>query len=226
MDNMKIYNMARSVPEEAKKPIAAGRLKGMTDINPMWRIKRLTEMFGPCGVGWWYEITDKRIVDDPITQQTAGFMDILLYYVDPESGAVSKGIPGTGGSSFVAQERNGPYLSDEVFKMALTDAISVAAKALGIGADVYYMKDRDKYTTQAEQPEEKPAPVAKTPAHSYQAPPLFICSDCGKMLKPYTDANGKSVSVRAIAASSEKKFGRMLCVECATNAAEQLKEGN
>ena len=52
MDNMKFYNMGRTVPDEAKKPISAGRLKGMTDINPMWRIKRLTEMFGACGIGW------------------------------------------------------------------------------------------------------------------------------------------------------------------------------
>lgn len=53
-DNMRIYNAVREVPKEAQKPITAGRLKGMTDINPMWRIKKLTELFGPCGVGWCY----------------------------------------------------------------------------------------------------------------------------------------------------------------------------
>lgn len=151
MDNMKLYNMGREVPNEAKKPISAGRLKGMTDINPMWRIKRLTEMFGACGVGWWYEITDKQIVCDETTKQKAAFVDILLFYKDPDSGKDSHGIPGTGGSSFVAQESKGAYLSDECFKMALTDAISVAAKALGIGADVYFDKDRTKYTGQEEQ---------------------------------------------------------------------------
>jgi hypothetical protein len=151
MDNLKLYDLGRNVPDEAKKPITAGRLKGMTDINPMWRIKRLTEMFGACGVGWWYEITDKRIVADETTNQKAAFVDILLFYTDPATGKDSHGIPGTGGSSFVAQERNGAYLSDECFKMALTDAISVAAKALGIGADVYFDKDRTKYTGQVDQ---------------------------------------------------------------------------
>lgn len=155
MDNLHFYNLGREVPDVAKKPITAGRLKGMTDVNPMWRIKRLTEMFGPCGVGWWYEITDKQIVCDETTKQKAAFVDILLFYKDPESGKDSHGIPGTGGSSFVAQEKNGPYLSDECFKMALTDAISVAAKAIGIGADVYFDKDRTKYTGQDEQPEVK-----------------------------------------------------------------------
>lgn len=154
MDNMKIYNQARSVPAEAKKAITAGRLKGMTDVNPMYRIKRLTETFGPCGIGWWYEITDKQIVYDELSNQKAAFVDILLYFVDPETGAVSHGIPGTGGASFVAQERNGAYLSDECFKMALTDALSVACKALGVAADVYWEKDRTKYTTDVMPPED------------------------------------------------------------------------
>lgn len=151
MDNLKYYNLGRVVPDEAMKPISAGRLKGMTDINPMWRIKKLTEMFGACGVGWWYEITDKQIVCDETTKQKAAFVDILLYFVDPETGHTSHGIPGTGGASFVAQESKGAYMSDECFKMALTDAISVAAKGLGIGADVYFQKDRTKYGAEAEE---------------------------------------------------------------------------
>jgi len=165
-DFMQIYNKARAVPEEAKKPITAGRLKGMTDINPMYRIKRLTEIFGPCGVGWWYEITDKRIIDDPITNQRAAFVDILLFYIDPFSGEPSQGIPGTGGAAFVSQERNGAYLSDECFKMALTDALSVACKAIGIAADVYWEKDRTKYTGVEEAPRSAPkaAPQLATEA--------------------------------------------------------------
>ena len=146
MNNMKIYEAAREVPLEALKTIQAGRLKGMSDINPMFRIKRLTELFGPCGVGWWYEITKKEITFDEITNQKCAFVDINLYYTDPETGHDSHAIPGTGGASFVSTERNGPYMSDECYKMALTDAISVAAKALGVAADVYYKNDRSKYT--------------------------------------------------------------------------------
>ena len=52
-DKLRFYNATAEVPREATKPITAGRLKGMTDINPMWRIKKLTELFGPCGFGWW-----------------------------------------------------------------------------------------------------------------------------------------------------------------------------
>lgn len=41
-----------------------------------------------------------------------------------------------------------PYLDDDAYKKAYTDAISVAAKALGIGADVYFEKDVTKYDSQ------------------------------------------------------------------------------
>ena len=53
---MEIYDRIRGVPETAQKTIGGGRLKGMTDINPMWRIKTLTEVFGVAGFGWYYKI--------------------------------------------------------------------------------------------------------------------------------------------------------------------------
>jgi len=148
-ENLTIYDAVRKVPDAAKKPINGGRLKGMTDINPMWRLKTLTEQFGPCGVGWKYVITDKRM-EKGAKDEIAVFVDLDLFIKVGD--AWSEAIPGTGGSMFVASERNGLYTSDECYKMALTDAISVACKALGFGADVYWDKDRTKYTQQEEQP--------------------------------------------------------------------------
>lgn len=156
MDNLELYNKLKAVPETAKKPISAGRLKGFTDINPMWRIKALTEAFGPCGFGWWYKITDKRLEGQG--SEIRAFVDIELFV--KYNGEVSQPIPGTGGASFLTQEKNGAYTSDECYKMALTDAISVAAKSLGVAADVYYDKDRDKYTTVDDTPPEAPKAAA------------------------------------------------------------------
>ena len=58
---------------------------------------------------------------------------------------------------FVAKEKSGLYTSDECYKMALTDAISVACKALGMGADIYWQSDRTKYDNQLSQQTSKPA---------------------------------------------------------------------
>lgn len=152
--NMRIYNQVRAVPEEAKREIAAGRLKGKTDINPMWRIKTMTKQFGICGIGWKYVITDKRL-EAGADGEISAFVDIDLFI--KIGGEWSEAIPGTGGSAFVAKERNGLYTSDECFKMALTDAMSVACKALGFGADVYWQADATKYTTRENaQPKAEP----------------------------------------------------------------------
>lgn len=149
MDNLEIYNAVRAVPADAQREIAAGRLKGKTDINPMWRLKVLTERFGPCGIGWKYEIT-RQWLENGAKGEISAFCNILLYI--KVSDQWSEGIPGTGGSAFVANEHNGLYTSDECYKMALTDALSVACKALGVAADVYWQKDATKYTGHPQEP--------------------------------------------------------------------------
>ena len=143
-NNLTLYNAVRVVPPEAIKPIIGGRLKGMSDISPMWRIKVLTEQFGMCGMGWKYEVTNQRL-EAGGDGQIAVFVDINLYYKQGENW--SEPVPGAGGSMFVTKESKGLYTDDDCFKKALTDAIGVACKALGIGADVYWQKDKTKYST-------------------------------------------------------------------------------
>ena len=212
MDNLEIYNKVANVPNEAKKNIMAGRLKGMTDINPMWRIKALTEVFGICGIGWKYEITSKEIIDGSEGTKCA-MVDINLYVkVDGEWSAP---IPGTGGSSFVSKERAGLYTSDECFKMALTDAISVACKALGVGADVYWEAGRSKYTAAPQPPKE------------------YKCCDCGEPFKEYISKDGKKYNagqVYHLAIASAKKKGitdeKARCSKCLEKLIAEKETGN
>lgn len=193
MENLAIYNAVRSVPDSAKRQIGAGRLKGKTDINPMWRIKTLTEKFGPCGFGWKYVITDKRL-EQGANGEVAAFLDIDLFV--KADGVWSDAIPGTGGSAFVAKEKNGPYTSDECYKMALTDAISVACKALGFGADVYWEADRSKY----DKPESKQeAPV--------------LCECCGLPIKA-VKCGDRVYPTNEIVENAVKKYGKRLCWGC------------
>lgn len=152
-DNLKIYNAVKKVPKEAQRPITGGRLKGKTEINPMWRIKALTEQFGPCGIGWYYEVVRQWL--EPSGSEVAAFVNIQLYIKVGDEW--SKPISGVGGAMFVEQQKGGAYVSDECYKMATTDAISVACKQLGIGADVYWEADKTKYTDPAQQPDKTEA---------------------------------------------------------------------
>lgn len=126
-----------------KKKISGGRLKGMTDINPMWRVKTLTEQFGPCGIGWKWKESEHWIETSMGSDEIAAFVRGALYI--KSDGEWSEPIEGIGGSMFASMEKGGLYVNDECYKMATTDAISVACKMLGIGADVYFEKDNTKH---------------------------------------------------------------------------------
>lgn len=153
MENTEIYNNLKSVPASCLKTIQAGRLKGMSDIKPQWRVLKMTEQFGVCGIGWKYVIVEKTFTTPDSFGQVAVFVEIHLYV--KINNEWSDAIPGTGGSTFIANEKNGLYMSDEAVKMATTDALSVAMKMLGVGADVY-MGHGGKYDSVASEQKAEP----------------------------------------------------------------------
>ena len=148
--NLQIWEKYKSVPKEALKAFDNGRFKG-TDINTMWRLKSLTEEFGMCGVGWYYDII--RIWNESIPDERLimTFAEIKLYVKVGEEW--SKGISGVGGNKMLSTTKDGRLKdNDEAVKMAVTDAIGVACRNLGFGADVYWENDKTKYTPDAEKP--------------------------------------------------------------------------
>ena len=186
--NLSIYDRVRAVPTEAKKEIEAGRLKGKHDINPMWRIKKLTEVFGPCGFGWYTEIV-RTWTEASECGEMAVFVDIHLFV--KKDGEWSRPIYGNGGNRLIANEKkyeNGqqvyvPDLDDDAYKKAYTDAISVAAKALGVGADVYFEKDVTKYDPQpssgtqaAQQPSAPVLPKLTSKSPAWKSAVAFTAS--------------------------------------------------
>lgn len=174
--NLNIYNALRAAPKEAIKEIKGGRLKGFSDINPMWRIKALTEQFGPCGFGWYADIVERW--QEEYKDEIAVFVKIHLFVKYGQEW--SKPIVGVGGSKVAAREQSGIYFTDEGWKMAYTDAISVACKALGMAADIYFDKDvkvQDNRTKYDQQSEATPA-AQEAPAEMCRELPPAIRIQC------------------------------------------------
>ena len=148
--NMEIWNKVKQPPPSSLKKITGGRLSGMTDIKPQWRTQIMTEVFGPCGIGWKYEV--KKLWTLPGSDgQVFAFADIELWYKN--NNEWSDPIPGHGGSMLIVKEKSGLHNSDEGFKMAITDALSTAMKAIGVAADIYMGNwDGSKYINTPESP--------------------------------------------------------------------------
>jgi len=161
-DNLEYWNKLSDPPKKVLGIIKAGRLKGMTDIKPIWRVKVMTELFGPCGIGWKYVVT-KKWTEPGSEDQVFAFVDVDVFiYVDDKW---SEAIPGNGGSMLIAKEKYGPHSSDEAFKMATTDALSSSFKMLGVAADVYFGgEDSTKYN-QPDPPKPKALMTKKQSDH-------------------------------------------------------------
>lgn len=222
MNNLELYNKVRSVPVEAQKKITGGRLNGMTDINPMWRIKTLTEQFGACGFGWYTEVTNMWI-DNGVDGEAVANITIKLYVkID---GEWSQGIFGIGGANIITKESKGLRTDDEAYKKAYTDAISVACKALGIGADIYFEKDKTKYVRyeaentlashETQKNDNTPVEKVTVPQNANK----LVCPVCGQPMRKYIRKNGQEILPEEALA----KCG--MCIPCYQKTKKDTKNG-
>lgn len=212
MANLDIWNRVKNTPDEARKRIAGGRLKNMTDINPVWRLMTLTEVFGPCGEGWKYEVR-KYWLEKGAENEVRAFATVDLYWRRSTDDEWSAPVPGIGGASFVTKEQSGGvYVNDECYKMALTDAISVACKALGMSQDIYFAECRDKYTAPPEPEQRKPAQT------------VYVCEKCGLQISDKLKRDGTILLASELAERSKRSFGRVLCIGCAKMEMEAQRE--
>lgn len=155
MGNLDLYNRYKQPPQDALKGFNNGRFKG-TDINPMWRIKSLTEAFGPCGKGWHTE-TVRLWREDTQDGIATVYCHLRLYVKHEGEKDWSAPIEGIGGNTLTAKTKSGVSTTDEAYKMAYTDALGIACKALGFGGDVWWKSNDSKYTAYQD---EEPAPKA------------------------------------------------------------------
>lgn len=156
---MENWNKLKQPPMSALKKITGGRLSGKTDINPQWRYQAMTEVYGECGIGWMWEL--KRMWTEPAPEgQVFAFAEVWVRTnILSETSEWSQPIPGIGGSMLIVKESSGLHANDEAYKMAVTDALSVALKFLGVASDIYMGKfDGSKYMVEPKTNKEADVP--------------------------------------------------------------------
>lgn len=129
MKNLEKWHQLARVPVSYLKTIQFGALKGKSDINPQWRYKAMTEVYGECGKGWSHRLSDVQIVD--------GANGEVLIFVEVKVWAGDKEFTGVGGDKIVSKDKNGLRSNDEAMKMAYTDALGTALKYVGVASEIY-----------------------------------------------------------------------------------------
>ena len=216
-ENLKIWNAVKQPPKSALKQIQGGRLSGKTDINPQWRYQVMTEQFGICGIGWKFEIVRLWAEPGPDNQVFA-FAQINLYVKVNDQW--SDPIPGIGGHMLAVMEKERLHANDEGYKMAITDALSVSMKMLGVGADVYAglwdgSKYRDEATPALKRQVDKPE--APAPAKEELAPAHLLT-------KLNADRKAMGYSDEAMKAIIQKRYKINSSTQLTKKQAEELIE--
>jgi hypothetical protein len=122
---MDTWNLLATPPDWAVTPIKGGVLGklGYHDIDPIWRLEKLTEVFGPVGEGWAWMVVACGLGPDFF------WVHGRLRVKDLSGGGWGEPIDGVGAND-LRQGKEAP-------KGAETAALAAACKKLGMGANVY-----------------------------------------------------------------------------------------
>jgi hypothetical protein len=166
-ENLALWDrLGKTDPSQTKGFNRAGGFKG-TAIKPIYTEQKMTETFGPCGIGWG--------INEPTFQTAPGSDGQLAVYCTvsiwvKQGDAVSAPIYGVGGDMVVVKQSAGLRTDDEAFKKAFTDAVGNAMKHLGMSADVHMGRfDDSKYVSElraelaAEEAPPQAAPAPEPP---------------------------------------------------------------
>lgn len=142
-NNMKIWDKVQETDPKFTKPEGNS---GRTSINGTYMFKKATEIFGPVGIGWGYEIDEERFDNcapfkDPVTQEVIYSQSHTIklkfwYKQDDQKGE----LPSFGHTKYRYLTRGAnPYVvvDEEAPKKSLTDAIKKALSMLGFSSDVF-----------------------------------------------------------------------------------------
>jgi len=150
-DNMRIWDAVCEVDEKFTEPIKDGR--GLTAIVPMYLIRQATEMWGPMGEGWGFEIEKEGHIfhnNSKRPEDALHTMTIKLWYGEAAmqlSPPCTKATYGVGCTKMFRYSGGEYYIDPDYNKSTLTDAITNALSRLGFGGSVRLKEYQSKYTT-------------------------------------------------------------------------------
>ncbi|MEN3978218.1 hypothetical protein [Acinetobacter sp. CWB-B33] len=131
--NMDLWNSISITDPSKVKPITGKSYKGSSP-QPYWLVKRATETFGPCGLGWGIEIVQQGFQQcNPETMMH--YATVRIWYMqDGKKCAVEH----MGGTMAMYKTQTGKMVYDEdAPKKSVTDAMVKALSFIGFAGDIF-----------------------------------------------------------------------------------------
>jgi len=146
MDNKALWKRAYTTDPKAVKAITGKQYSGNSP-KPYWIIERLTDEFGPCGIGWGFSILNERFERFSDTDTLHVAVVRFWYVMDGQRGELEQ--VGQTKASYTTSK--GTFLLDEdAPKKSVTDALVKCASYLGFAGDIFSGRwDDSRYVAEA-----------------------------------------------------------------------------
>lgn len=143
-DNLKIWQAFADIDPQFTKPITGKAYKG-TSPNPQYVIMCLTNLFGPVGQGFGWEVLSDGF--ERLGDEVLHWCRIRFWHTSRENW-----FEAYGQTKAVLKTKNGLLVDEDAPKKSLTDAIVKAASQLGIAANIFLGRwDDAKYVAEVTQ---------------------------------------------------------------------------
>lgn len=167
-DHLNIWKRVQRTDSRFTKPLDGVGFVG-TSINSTYMFMRATEIFGPIGEGWGYEIIEEKMIDGkPLVEPVldAHHKQVAMRFLRDGDGTLlfeqnhsikirfwyiiegeTRGeFESYGATPYRYQTKQGIRTDSEVIKKSLTDSIKKALSMLGFSSDVFMgMHDNPEY---------------------------------------------------------------------------------
>lgn len=166
MEKTALWDSLAKTPVEHTKPITGKSYSG-TSPRPYWLIRRATEVFGPCGIGWGFTIVEEKILDgallDPGFHERIHTARVRVWY---EWNNKRGEIEHVGQTIFCGRRKAGGTFTDEdAPKKSVTDALTKALSMIGFAGDIFMGRyDDSKYVDELHKEAKAEKAAAAKPA--------------------------------------------------------------
>jgi len=148
-ENKALWQRAFVTDPRAVKPITGKQYSGNSP-KPYWIVERLTDEFGPCGIGWGFTILNERFEQfgEGKNAEALHVAVVRFWYVMGDKRGEFEQVGQTRAAYTTSKDR---FMVDEdAPKKSVTDALVKCASYLGFAGDIFSgMWDDSKYVQQA-----------------------------------------------------------------------------
>lgn len=226
MSNLDLWEKHADIDPRFTKPITGKAYKG-TSPNPQHVIWCLTDLFGPVGKGFGWDVEAEGFM--PLGDEVLHWCRIRFWHTDR-----ANAFDAYGQTKALMKTRNGPMLDEDAPKKSLTDAIVKAASQIGIAANIFLGRwDDQKYVAEvgrefsADKPAAKREAPTEAPAFNARAAADRIIaelraqttlSDLGVAWK------GEAAAIRAVADADPKLRAEIVAAKDARKIELELND--